>query len=234
MSNGDTYWESAPGSTGATRADEIASVVSRALSVLHEHSARAPTGRRSSHGWVLDPSAIHDPTAVPGISELHKQLERFRNQAQDLIDQLVRALESIAAGMASGSSRAAHPPPSPTLETGALEGLAQLQRVEAVAGQAASTQFRLVNEMSHPVEVLMKASSLIGPRGFELPSHCVGFVPNPLIMGASATEPVHVTIGVPEHAPPGEYSGLVQGVGLDGASARLTVEVRPAANINSG
>lgn len=235
MSNGNTQWESAPASNGVTRAaspaDNLGSVVGRALSVLREHGARAPAGHPSG-GWAPDPSA------APGIGELHKQLERLRDQAQDLVDELVRIIESIAAGAATGTNLAdaqpGHAPPAPPvpldLATTSLPNLAQLRRVTAVAGQATSTRFSLVNDMHHPVEVLMKASSLIGPQGFELPSRSVGFAPNPLLLAASAAQPVDITIRVPEQVPPGQYSGLVQGVGLDGASAQLTVEVRPASD----
>lgn len=223
MSNGDTR-ERAPASNRVTPADDLASVVDRALSVLREHGARAPASN-SSYDWALDPSTS------PGIREIHNQLEQLRNQAQDLVDGLVRAVESMAAGMTTGSR--AVPPvhaasASSVFQPSSLPSLTQLRRVVAVAGQATSTRFNLVNDTRQPVEVLMKASSLIGPKGFELPSRHVGFAPNPLMLGASAAEPVDVTIRVPEQVPPGEYAGLVQGVGLDGATAQLTVEVRPA------
>lgn len=216
MSNGNTQWESAP-------TDAIGSVVARALSVLREHGARAPTSR-SSNGWALD------PTTAPGIGELHRHLEELRNRAQDLVDELVRIMEAIAAGTTTASNPVSAPLTSPSLEAASLSlpALAQLRRVVAVPGQATSTQFQLVNDMRRPVEVLMKASSLIGPQGFELPSRYVGFAPNPLLVAASAAQPVDVTIRLPEQVPPGLYSGLVQGVGLDGATAQLTLEVKPA------
>lgn len=224
MSNADTRWDSAPTSNEVTRADDIASVVGRALSVLRVHGARAPAAHRSH--WALD------PTTAPGIGDLQKQLEQLRYQAQDLVDELVRVVEALAAANTSpGPARPTAPaaPAAPAFETESLPDLAQLRRVAAVAGQATSTRFSLVNDTRDPVEVLLKATSLIGPKGFEIPSRYIGFAPNPLLLGASATQPVEVTIRMPEQIPPGEYSGLVQGVGLQGANARLTVEVRPAA-----
>jgi hypothetical protein len=214
MSNGNTQRESA-----AT--DGIGSAVARALSVLHEHGARAPASR-SPQAWALD------PTAAPGVRQLHQQLEYLRNQAQDLVDELVRVLESLAVSAATGTSPPLAPLASPGLAAGSLPGLTQLRRLVAMPGQTASTQFSLANDMRHPVEVLLKASSLIGPQGFELPSRYVGFAPNPLLVAASSMQPVDVTIRVPEQVPPGEYSGLVRGVGLEGASAQLTLEVKPA------
>jgi len=228
MSNGDTRSESTPASNGVARADDrpngMASVVERALSVLRQHDTRAPTAPvgGASQGWALDPSA------APGIAELHKQLERLRNQAQDLVDELVRVVESIGTGIATTASPLQAPLGVPDLKTGALP-LAQLQRVAAVTGQATSTRFNLANDLRQPVEVLMKATSLIGPQGFEIPGRYVGFSPNPLLLAAASAQPVEVTIRVPEQVPPGVYSGLVQGVGLDGASAQLTVDVKPAA-----
>jgi len=225
MSNGDTRSESAPASNGVTlpdeRAHDIASVVERALSVLREHGARAP-GSRTSQGWGLDPSA------APGYAELHGQLEQLRYQAQDLVDQLVRIVESIGAGVATptGPIQAL---PAFDSKPGSLPNLVQLERVAAVAGQATSTRFNLANDLRQPVEVLMKASSLIGPQGFEIPSRYVGFTPNPLRLAASSEQPIEVTIRVPEQVPPGVYSGLVQGVGLDGAGALLIIDVKPAA-----
>jgi len=235
MSNGDTRSESAPASNGVARADdrahEMASVVERALAVLREHGARAPTvpaarvgegSGASLQSWALDPSS------APGVLELHRQLERLRNQAQDLVDELVRMLESSATSAATGASPLTALPVSPDVATGSVPGLAQLQRVVAVAGQASSMRFRLANDMPHAVEVLLTATSLVGPKGFEVPSRYVGFSPNPLVLAASAAQPVDLTIRMPEQVPPGEYSGLVQGVGLEGASARLTIEVKPA------
>ena len=225
MSNGNTQWASAPASIRTDDpADAVGSVVERALSVLHQHGVRVPSGG-SPQDWTFD------RPPVPGIDELHTQLGRLRNQAQDIIDELVRVAEAIAVSAATGKQPTGAPlapvnvagaPPHDAL------GLAQLRRVTAAPGQVTSTQFRLVNEMRQPVEVLMKATSLIGPQGFELPSRSVGFAPNPLLLGASGALPVDVTIRVPEHVPPGEYSGLVQGVGLEGARAALTLEVTPA------
>lgn len=239
MSNGDTRSESAPASNAVARADDrakgMASVVERALSVLREHGGRVPAApaapaiptaiptARASQPWSLDPSAL------PGIAEIHKQLEQLRNQAQDLVDDLVRILESLGTGVATTAGPLQAPLAIPDLKKGAIPDLAQLQRLAAVAGQATSTRFNLANDLRHPVEVLMKATSLIGPQGFEIPSRYVGFSPNPLLVAAAAAQPVEVTIRVPEQVPPGVYSGLVQGVGLDGASAQLTVDVKPAA-----
>lgn len=223
MSNGDTRSESAPASNGvplaSERASDMASVVERALSVLREHGARAP-GSRTSQALALDPSA------APGFVELHRQLEQLRYQAQDLVDELVRIVESMGASVATGPIQA---PPAFDSKPGSLPNLAQLGRVAAVAGQATSTRFNLVNDLRQPVEVLLKASSLIGPKGFEIPSRYVGFSPNPLLLAPASAQPIEVTIRVPEQVPPGVYSALVQGIGLDGANAQLTIDVKPAA-----
>lgn len=218
----------APAGSPATRADGpadgIASVVERALCVLREHSVRAPAAP-SGQPWAFE------PTLAPGVGELHNRLEQLRYQAQDLVDELVRAIESLAAASTSTSSVAvpsrSTAPATTALGAASLSNLSQLRRAVAVAGQAASIHFDLVNDAQQPVEVLVKATSLIGPHGFEVPSRYVGFSPNPLLLQAGETQPVEVTIRMPEQVPPGEYSGLVQGVGLEGAHAQLTVDVRP-------
>jgi hypothetical protein len=167
------------------------------------------------------------PMRAPLGSDLINQLRGFRQQAQDLVDALTSTLEQPPATVTTPRAvePVRHTPLTP--EQGSTP-LVSLLRATAKHGQAATTRLGLINDSSDVAEIVLRATSLVNQRGFEIPSSHVSFAPNPVRFTGAQQQPVFVTVRVPEKTPPGTYSGLVQAAELPGAAAILVVDVEPA------
>jgi hypothetical protein len=195
------------------------SVLELATRVLAEHGV----GR-------LGPSMMSsDVRRAPQVSGLIKQLDAFREQTQDVVDALTRALEQLPAMAVAPrvTDPVRHSAAKP--EQGSAP-LVSLLRATTQHGQAATTRLGLINDNadSGVAEVVLHATSLVNERGFEIPSSHVSFAPNPVGVTGAQQQPVYITVRVPEKTPTGTYSGLVQAAGLPEAAALLVVDVEPA------
>jgi hypothetical protein len=190
------------------------SIVDRATAILEGERSKSPPERLPSAGEL--------PERV--IGELEKRLGHLREQAQDLVDQLVRVAERLPAA------------PLERASTPSLEGISALPLVNATSipelrtarapvGGIAKTVLGLVNETQSPASVVLRATSLVNERGDELPGSIVTFAPNPLNLPVGAELPVQASALVPTGTRPGKYYGLVQAVGLEAARAVMTLDV---------
>ncbi len=185
------------------------SIVQRASNILLQQSARP----QSFGGGSASPFR-----AVP--TDFGKRAEQLRDQAQDLLDTVVRLLEGAPLGPTFPPTETA----PATVRVKPAE-LPQLRRAQASLGQLAATALAVINESGAPASVVLRASSLVNEQGDELPASLVQFTPNLLDLAPDSELPVQVTMRIPEDAPLGSYSGLIVAVGLEAVRALMFVDV---------
>lgn len=190
------------------------SIVDRATAIL---DAERSVGRPEA------PQSLSDvPERV--IGELEKRVGHLREQAQDLVDQLVRVAEHIPAATLAGESMR-HGEIAPASHVGSGTSVPELRAAQARIGGLAKTALGIVNDAATPATVVLRTTSLVNEHGDELPSSAVTFAPNPVNLPAHAELPVLANVQVPTGTRPGKYLGLVQAVGLEATRAVMTVNV---------
>jgi hypothetical protein len=199
------------------------SIVDRAEAVLEDERAGATPEHAARAATPFD-------QPVAALTELEQRVRGVREQIQDLVDAFSRFGERLPALVASGSLPSdvgATTVPSRIRTEG--EALPLLRTARVSAGDLAHVALGLVNGSGEPASVLLSATSLVSELGHEIPAKNVAFAPNPSKLPGRGELPVRASVTVPPGTPPGKYSGLVQGAGLDAARAVMTVIVAPRA-----
>lgn len=94
------------------------------------------------------------------------------------------------------------------------------------AGAEIVVPLRVINEGPTALEVSLYCSNFVSDGGFDISALHVGFAPRACVIAAESAHVFDVTIRVPQQAPPGLYSGLVQAVGTKYFKVVMSIEVR--------
>jgi hypothetical protein len=152
-----------------------------------------------------------------------------REQLGELVDAFARLGERLPAVALNGSLPSTALAAAPSSVRASGEELPSLRVARVSAGDLAHVALGLVNDSGEPASVLLSATSLVSELGHEIPAKHVAFAPNPASLPGRGELPVRASVAVPPGTPPGKYSGLVQGAGLEAARAVMTVIVAPRA-----
>jgi hypothetical protein len=194
-------------SAGDSASAAESSLLTRAASILAQEAARIP----STFLGTAAPGAA-GPLAnlqLPGGQALGSgvDLDRLRRYAHEVIETLLT-------------------PFSPKVRP--LDDRVPLLRCVAPVngGSAASAAVHVANEEAEPSEVTLYCSNFIADCGYEIPALRVEFLPRTLTIAPKSMATFEVKIAVPQQAPPGLYSGLVQAAGNKYVKAIVSVEVK--------
>jgi hypothetical protein len=137
-------------------------------------------------------------------------MDRIRRQAHELIEGLL-----VTFSQATGEKAAPY------------EDQVPLLRCEAPvqAGNQGRATMRVANEEDTPSEVTLYCSNFVADVGYEIPSPRIAVSPRSLTIPARGEGSFEIKIAVPQQAPPGIYSGLIQAMGTRYVKAVLSVEV---------
>jgi hypothetical protein len=157
-------------------------------------------------GLMSSPSsAVPRSTEAPALNAA----DEWRRRASELVETLVAALGKPA-------------------ET----GVADTERVPLLraaapvhAGEHAKATIRIVNEESTPSRVMLYATNFVADSGYELPSLAFSATPRVATIAPGGAAAFEVTLKVPQQAPPGVYSGLIQAAGSRYVKAVLMLDV---------
>lgn len=185
-------------------------IVSRAASIVSREAAGL-TAMLSGVAASPDasPAAGSALPALPGLPAMQgaADLERLRRQAHELIETLLTAVSPKASGP---------------------EERVQLLRcaAPATAGGEGVVTLHVSNEEATPLEVTLYSSNFVSDCGCDIPSMRVTVSPRSATVPPRAEAAFEVRIAVPQQAPPGIYSGLVQAMGAYYVKAVVCLEVK--------
>jgi hypothetical protein len=94
------------------------------------------------------------------------------------------------------------------------------------AGAEIVVPLRVINEGPTALEVSLYCSNFVSDGGFDISALHIGFAPRACVIAPESAHVFDVTIRVPQQAPPGLYSGLVQAVGTKYFKVVMSIEVR--------
>ena len=131
-----------------------------------------------------------------------------------------------AAAILSRATAGTRPSLSPSSIIEAVEASLPWRRSAAVApGMRTALSISLENQDDQPVRLTFHVSDFINDQGNKIPGSVVTFNPPTQTIPSQGRAKVDIDIAVPLRTPSGCYSGLVQGEGLPGVKAVLSVEV---------
>jgi hypothetical protein len=145
------------------------------------------------------------PQAGLGEQDQAAQIDRLRRSAYDLIETVLGVFSPKVTG---GEA-------VPLLKTAA----------PARAGTLATVNMRVTNESSDSADVNFYCTNLISDNGYEIPSLRVAFSPHTLSVPPGGEVVATVTLSIPQQAPPGVYTGLVQVSGMKEVRAVVVFNV---------
>jgi hypothetical protein len=93
------------------------------------------------------------------------------------------------------------------------------------AGGEARATLRVINEEPTPSEVALYCTNFVADCGYEIPSSRVSASPRRMTIAARGEAFFDIRMAVPQQAPTGIYSGLVQAMGTKYVKAVLSVQV---------
>jgi hypothetical protein len=139
--------------------------------------------------------------AFPGVD-----VDRLRRHAHDVVETFLTAFS---------------PPVAADDRAAMLRGAAPV-----AAGGDAVVALRVANEDATSSEVSLYSSNFVADNGYDIPALRVTFSPRVSTIPANGDVTFEVKIRVPQQAPPGIYSGLVQALGSKYLKAVVSVEVK--------
>lgn len=208
-------------------ADTTSRIVQRAASILEEELASGIVAARQIERRFVDVEKIRsrDPEEV---------MQRFRRDAHEVVDILIdlvsvattslsglaqRAITISAGAVGSGES-----PAKPAPSAGGIPALTIAQPVKP--GERVEVPMTLENDSDRTTETFRFISSdLINPDGERIPAQQITFVPETITIEPHKSATITVAIVVPEGAPSGVYSGLLQATRLNQLRAVVTLQV---------
>jgi hypothetical protein len=166
-------------------------------SIIEEVAAPASAG--------LGPLPVRT-ASIPDFAGGAPDLERLRRGAHELLETLLGALVPKAS----------------------TEDRVPLVRAAASvqAGQRASATLRIASDDGSAIEVMPYCSNFVSDSGFEIPSLRVTVSPRMATIPPKGELTFAIEVSVPEQAPAGVYSGLIQAAGTKYVKAVLSVEVK--------
>ena len=191
-----------------------ADIVSRAASIVSREAAALPAMVSAVPGLFASPPGASLPSgsAMPAVPDLPAlqgaaDIERLRRQAHDLIEAL---LTTVSPKASSAEERV------PLLRCAA----------PAQAGGEGTVTLRVANDEATPLEVTLYSSNFVSDCGGDIPSMRVTVSPRIATIPSRGETAFEVKIAVPQQAPPGIYSGLVQAMGAYYVKAVVCIEVK--------
>lgn len=132
--------------------------------------------------------------------------DRLRRYGHEIIESLVAAISPKA-------------PP--------LENRVPLFRCAAAvqAGHDGTATLRVANDETSPSAVTLYCTNFVADSGCDIPSLRVTCSPRSVTIPAKGEATFEIKIAVPQQAPAGIYSGLIQAMGAQYVKAVLSVEV---------
>jgi hypothetical protein len=183
----------------------VQDLLSRASSVLTREAARIPATLLGIPAQRVGIPALGAGDATPQMPAASDP-DRLRRQAHELIETLLTAFS----------------PKGPSLE----EQIPLLRCVAPVqAGAEGSATMRVANEEGAPCEVALYCTNFVADAGYDIPSLRVTVSPRSVTIPPRGETAFEIKIAVPQQAPPGIYSGLIQAAGNKYVKAVLSVEV---------
>lgn len=183
-------------------------LVAQAAAILAREVAQMPASLLGSAApTALAPGAAVPNFELPVPAAAGTDVDSLRRQAHDLIEALL-TVASPKAGLADD-------------RVALLRGPAPV-----AAGSEVRVPVRVANEESTPASVSLYCSNFVSDSGFDIPSLRVAFSPRVATIPAKSELTFEVKVSVPEQAPPGLYSGLVQASGSKYLKAVISLEVK--------
>lgn len=179
----------------------------RAAGILAHEVARIPaTFLQMPSESPMNPSAAVPNLELPIAALPGVDVDRLRRYAHDVIETFLTAF----------SPRAPH------------DDRAAMLRCPAPveAGTDAVVTLRVANEDSAPSDVSLYCSNLVADNGYDIPALRVAFSPRVSTIPQHGDATFEIKVRVPQQAPPGIYSGLVQALGSKYLKAVVSVEVK--------
>ena len=184
-------------------AEEVASVVSQAASILDEEMARGVVAAQRSSG------APH-PQSDPGSAVLH--------QMHEIVDNLAAIWPSLQGVAAPGSAK--------SQAAAGVDPVAELRPKTCVRpGQHATISMTVRNTENRAVHLVPAATDLLGSRGGRIPGALLEITPQDLRLESQEQKELSIATTVPPDAIPGCYSGLLVVGGVDYLRALVTIDV---------
>jgi hypothetical protein len=137
-------------------------------------------------------------------------MDRIRRQAHELIEGLL-----VTFSQATGEKAAPYEDQIPLLRCDA----------PVQAGSEGVATMRVANEEDAPSSVTLYCSNFIADVGYEIASLRVTVSPRSQTLSARGEGAFEIRIAVPQQAPAGIYSGLIQAMGARYVKAVLSIEV---------
>jgi len=183
-------------------------LLTQAASILAQEVARMPASSRQLPDAIQGGKGISLPNFELPVSALSGgEVDRFRRYAHDVIETFLTAFSPKGA--------------PPDDQVGMLRCAPPVE-----AGADAVVTLRVANEEATPSSVSLYSSSFVADNGYDIPSMRIAFSPRVVSIPAKSEVTFEVTIRVPQQAPPGIYSGLVQASGYKYLKAVVSVEVK--------
>jgi hypothetical protein len=192
-------------------------LLTRAAGILVQEAAKIPASFLQLPSGTVPSGAKRND--IPGVSngvipsfELPVaalqgvDVDRLRRHAHDLIETFLTAFSPKA----SVDDRAVM-----------LRCAAPVQ-----AGEDAVATLQIANEDASPSSVSLYSSNFIADNGYDIAASRVGLSPRVCSLPAESTVSFEIKIRVPQQAPPGTYSGLVQASGSKYLKAVVSLEVK--------
>ncbi len=207
-------------------ADTTSRIVQRAASILEEELASGLVAARQIEQRFVDVEKVRsrDPQEV---------MQRFRRDAHEVVDILID-LVSVATTSLSGLAQRAITisadavgsagPAKPAPSAGGIPALTIPQPIKP--GERVEVPMTLENDSDQTTETFRFISSdLINPDGERIPAQQITFAPDTITIEPHKSATITVAIVVPEGAPSGVYSGLLQATRLNQLRAVVTLQV---------
>jgi hypothetical protein len=186
---------------GSPLLTQAAGILAREVARIPASFLQMPGGAPGSQSPAL-PNLELPVASLPGID-----IDRLRRHAHDVIETLLTAFSPKIAG--------------PDDRAAILRSTAPVS-----AGDNAAVTFRLANEEPTPSEVSLYSSNFVADNGYDIPASRVAFSPRVATIPPNGDAKFEIQVRVPQQAPPGIYSGLVQAFGSKYVKAVVSVEVK--------
>jgi hypothetical protein len=155
------------------------------------------------------------PVTGAALSPSPSDSGRLRQQAHELVETLLAILGQTGGEKVAPYGAATYEDRIPLLRC-----IAPVQ-----AGAEASATMKVANDESTPSDVTLYCTNFVADSGYEIPSLRVTVSPRRATIPAKGEVGFEIKIAVPQQAPAGLYSGLIQAMGCKYVKAVLSVEV---------
>ena len=155
------------------------------------------------------------PVTAAALSPSPPDKGHLRQQAHELVETLLGILGPTGSENAAPYGAAPYEDRIPLLRC-----IAPVQ-----AGTEASATMKIANDENTPSDATLYCTNFVADSGYEIPSLRVTVSPRRATIPAKGEVGFEIKISVPQQAPAGLYSGLIQAMGCKYVKAVLSVEV---------